>query len=198
MAGPVIQLRATKYDKSDEAKMLKMLERIAVIYEKKSNNYEFCFKKGKTLGLNLKANSCVFLLNISEFDEEDDLRKADIAEKLKDKPAAFFNVAAMCNGKDDHRLLAAFVLELHKIGRGYICLNGVISVPYLTDKNGYILKNERGDFLHQNKADFFNSIRGELHEIRYNIDETRTYYSHVCDAEWLDNWLQHVDFHLIK
>jgi hypothetical protein len=37
-----------------------------------------------------------------------------------------------------------------------------------------------------------------IHAIRYMIDDFRTGISHVCDAEWLGNWMQHADFHLIK
>jgi hypothetical protein len=195
MAGPVIQLRATKYEKSDQAKMLKMLERIAVIDEQRDNYFDFRFKKGKTLGLKLKENSCPFLLDISIKKEElDTLQKADFEAKIKDNPVAFLSVSAMCKSKDDHYLLAVFMLELQKILRGYIDLNGSIVPPLLRDKNG--------DFIHQTHADEVNyvqQIKGEIHEIHYEIEEGgRTSYYHICSAEWLHNWMQHDDFHLIK
>jgi hypothetical protein len=195
MAGPVIQLRATKFEKSDQAKMLKMLERIAIIDETRENYYDFRFKKGKTLGLNLKEHSCPFLLDISTKKEElDDLQKADFEAKIKDNPVAFLGVSAMCNGKEDHRLLAAFMLELHKILRGYIHLNGSILPPLLRDKNGNFIHH-----IHADEVNYVKSIKGEIHEIHYEIETGgRTSYSHICDAEWLQNWLQHDDFHLIK
>jgi hypothetical protein len=195
MAGPVIQLRATKFDKSDEAKMLKMLERIAVIDEKRENYFDFRFKKGKTLGLKLKENSCPFLLDITTKKEElDALQKADFKAKIKDNPVAFLSISAMCKSNDDHYLLAAFMLELQKILGGYIDFNGSIVPPLLRDKNG--------NFIHQTHQDCVNyvqQIRGEIHEIHYEIETGgRTSYYHICNAEWLQNWLQHVDFHLIK
>jgi Family of unknown function (DUF6368) len=195
MAGPVILLRATKYEKSDQAKMLKMLQRIAIIDETRENYFDFRFKKGKTLGLNLKENSCPFLMDISLKKEElDDLQKVDFKAKIKDNPAAFINVAAMCKSKEDHHLLASFMLELHKILGGYINLHGSIVPPLLRDKNG--------DFIHHTHADEVNyvkAIKGEIHEIHYEIETGgRTSYYHICDAKWLYNWLQHVDFHLIK
>jgi Family of unknown function (DUF6368) len=195
MAGPVIQLRATKFDKSDEAKMLKMLERIAVIDEKRDNYFDFRFKKGKVLGLNLKENSCPFLLDISTKKEAlDALQKADFEAKIKDNPVAFLSISAMCKSKDDHHLLAAFMLELQKILGGYIDLNGSIVPPLARDKNG--------NFIHQTHQDFVNyvqQIKGEIHEINYEIETGgRTSYYHICNAEWLQNWLQHDDFHLIK
>jgi Family of unknown function (DUF6368) len=195
MAGPVIQLRATKYEKSDQVKMLKMLERIAVIDEKRENYYDFRFKKGKTLGLKLNENSCPFLLDISTKKEElDALQKADFDTKIKDNPVAFLSISAMCKSSDDHYLLAAFMLELQKILGGYIDLNGSIVPPLLRDKNG--------NFIHHTHADEVNyvqSIKGEIHEIHYEIETGgRTSYSHICNADWLKNWIQHVDFHLIK
>jgi hypothetical protein len=195
MAGPVIQLRATKFDKSDQAKMLKMLERIAVIDEKRENYFDFRFKKGKTLGLKLTENSCPFLLDISTKKEVlDELQKADFKAKIKDNPVAFLSVSAMCKSSDDHYLLAAFMLELQKILGGYIDLNGSIVPPLLRDKNG--------NFIHQTHQDYVNyvhQVKGEIHEIHYEIEEGgRTSYYHICNAEWLENWLQHVDFRLIK
>jgi Family of unknown function (DUF6368) len=195
MAGPVIQLRATNFSKTDQAKMLKMLERIAVIDEKRDNYFDFRFKKGKTLGLYLKEHSCPFLLDISTKKEElDELQKADFKAKIKDNPAAFLSISAMCKSKDDHYLLAAFMLELHKILGGYIDFNGSIVPPLLRDNNG--------DFIHQTHQDqvnFVKQFKGEIHEIHYEIEEGgRTSYYHICDAKWLHNWLQHDDFHLIK
>jgi Family of unknown function (DUF6368) len=195
MAGPVIQLRATKYEKSDKAKMLKMLERIAVMGEQREGFYDFRFKKGKTLGLNLKEISCPFLLDISTKKEVlDELQKADFKAKIKDNPVAFLSISAMCKSKDDHYLLAAFMLELQKILGGYIDLNGSIVPPLLRDRNG--------DFIHQTHQDYVNyvqQVKGEIHEIHYEIETGgRTSYYHICDAVWLHNWLLHDDFHLIK
>jgi hypothetical protein len=195
MAGPVIQLRATKYEKSDQAKMLKMLERIAVIEEKRDNYFDFRFKKGKTLGLNLKENSCPFLLDISTKKEAlDDLQKVDFESKIKDNPVAFLSVSAMCKSKDDHYLLAAFMLELQKILGGYIDLNGSIVPPLLRDKKGDSIHQT-----HQDYVDYVQQIKGAIHEIHYEIETGgRTSYYHICDAVWLHNWLLHDDFRLIK
>ena len=195
MAGPVILLRAKSFEKSDQTKMLKMLERIAIIEEQRDTYFEFRFKKGKTLGLNLKEISCPFLLDISTKKEElDDLQKVDFDTKIKDNPAAFLDLAAMCKSKDDHHLLAAFMLEFHKIMGGFINIHGIILPP--------LLRNAKGEFIHHTHEDqvhYVKAIKGEIHEIRYEIETGgRTSYYHICNAEWLQNWLQHEDFHLIK
>jgi hypothetical protein len=195
MAGPVIQLRATKYDKIDQVKMLKMLERIADIDENKVNYFDFRFKKGKTMGLNLKENSCPYILSISTKKEAlDDLERTDFESKINDKPMAFLSISAMCNSKDDHYLLAAFVIELQKILGGYIDLNGIILKPLVRDKNGNFIHHIQTD-----QTDYVKSINGEIYEIRYEVETGgRTSYHHVCNAEWMQNWMQQDDFHLIK
>jgi hypothetical protein len=159
------------------------------------NFYDFRFKKGKNLGLNLKEDSCPFLLDVSTKKEElDELQKVDFKAKIKDNPVAFLSISAMCKSKEDHYLLAAFMLELHKILGGYIDLNGSIVPPLLKDK--------KGDFIHQTHQDYVNyvqQIKGEIYEIHYEIETGgRTSYYHICNAEWLQNWMQHDDFHLIK
>lgn len=62
MAGPIVQLRPRNYGKNEQNKVDVLFKRIAIIHEKTENSMEFSFKKGKTLGLNLKSNSCVFCI----------------------------------------------------------------------------------------------------------------------------------------
>jgi hypothetical protein len=195
MAGPVIQLRATKFEKSGEEKMLKLLSRIAIIDETRDNYFDFRFKKGKIFGLKLTENSCPFLLDISTKKEElDELQKVDFDAKIKDNPAAFLSVSAMCKSPNDHHLLAAFLLELYKIFGGFIDFNGKISPPLVLDKNGKFVEST-----YELALNYVKRIKGKIHEINYEIETGgRTSYYHICDAEWLTNWLQHVDFHLIK
>jgi hypothetical protein len=106
----------------------------------------------------------------------------------------YFSISAMCKDKNDHHLLAAFALELHKIVGGYFDFCGQIVPPLLKDKNGNFIHQT-----HQDQANYVQSIKGKIHEIHYEIEEGgRTGFYHICDVEWLENWLQHIDFHLIK
>jgi Family of unknown function (DUF6368) len=138
MAGPVIQLRATKFDKSDEEKMLTLLSRIAIIDETRDNYFDFRFKKGKIFGLKLTENSCPFLLDISTKKEAlDDLQKADFDAKIKDNPAAFLSVSAMCKSPNDHHLLASLVdllILMAKFRRLWCLIKMVNSLKKLTKK----------------------------------------------------------------
>lgn len=193
MAGPVVKLRATNYGRTEQVKIKTLLKRIAILDIEEEGKFEFCFKKGKTLGMNLKNKSCTFLLNINIKETEDESSKADIETKLKDKPAAFLLISAMCNQKEDHYLLVNVALEINKIVGGFINLLGAIIAP--------LLKDEKGNFIHHTKRDEENyvyAIKGTVHEIGYAIDENRKFYYHVVNREWLINWMEHEDFRMIK
>jgi Family of unknown function (DUF6368) len=194
MAGPVIQLHANHFDKAHIAAINKLFERHTLLDIDEQDKKEFCFKKGKTLGLNLKETSCTFLYHIDCKEENDEL-EAQYLAALKQQPVAFINISAMCNDDSDHYLLAAFAIEINKIVGGYIDLNGQIVAPLLKDNNGKFIMHT-----HQDEINYVQSIKGEIHEMHY--DETdiggRAGYFHVIDAVWLANWMNHDDFRLIK
>lgn len=194
MAGPILQIRATIFGKAEKQKIKTLLNRTSILEVNEENKFEFYFRKGKTLGLFLRECSCLFLIDFSTKKEKlDELQKFDFESKIKDNPACFISISAMCNGALDHQLLANFVLELNKIVGGFIDLNGAI-IPNLT-------KDKNGNYIHQTHDDYRNfvhSINGQIHEINYYIDDNRKSYSHVCDAIWLHNWLLHKNFRLIK
>ena len=194
MAGPTLQLRAKSFGKSEQQKIKTLLNRIAHLEINEADKFEFHFKKGKTLGLFLKEVSCLFLMEFSTKKEAlDALQQQDFDAKIKDKPEGFIHISAMCKDTIDHQLLANFALEINKIVGGLIDLNGAIIPSLQKDKNG--------NFIHQTHEDyvkFVRSIAGQIHEIRYEINEDRQFYSHICDATWLHNWRLHSEFKLIK
>jgi hypothetical protein len=194
MAGPTLKLRAKTFGKAENQKLKTLLHRIALVETETVNSVEFHFKKGKTLGLSLKDISCLFIMNFSNKNEDyDDLQIKDIKTKLKDNPQQYILISAMCNGANDHILLANFALEINKIVGGFIDLNGAIIPDLEKDKNG--------NYIHQTHEDYriyVNDVQGEIHEINYLIDETTQSYSHIVDATWLYNWILHKDFRLIK
>jgi hypothetical protein len=78
VAGPVVKLRAKNYGRTEQVKIKTLLKRIAIVDIEEEDKFEFCFKKGKTLGMNLKSNSCTFLINIYIKETEDESSKVDI------------------------------------------------------------------------------------------------------------------------
>jgi hypothetical protein len=194
MAGPTIKLRAKTFGKTEKQKIKILLHRIALVEIENESSFEFHFKKGKTLGLFLKETSCLFMMNCYDKTEElDELRIHDFTTKLKDNPQQYIVISAMCNGSNDHILLANFALEINEIVGGFIDLNGAIIPDLQKDKNeNYIHQT------HEEYRRYVNAIKGQIHEINNNIDETRKSYSHIVDATWLYNWTLHIDFRLIK
>jgi Family of unknown function (DUF6368) len=193
MAGPIVQLRATNYTRAEQVKIKTLLSRIAIMHEEKETEIEFCFKKGKTLGLYSKENSCTFLMHTNNKEEYDEDEKENVEIKLNDNPAQFISIYAMCNRKDDHYLLASFALEINKIVGGFINLKGAIIPP--------LLKDEKGNFIQHTRLDeeiYVNAIKGAIYEIGYKISDTRNYYYHIVDRTWLINWMEHDDFRMIK
>jgi hypothetical protein len=194
MAGPTLQLRAKIFGNSEKHKIKKLLDKISILAINEENKFEFHFKKGKNLGLFLKESSCLFLMDFSnKTDANDELQQHDFDTKIKDNPQGFIYISAMCKDIMDHQLLANFALEINKIVGGFIDLNGAIIPDLQKDKNG--------DFIHQTQEDyrnFVNAVKGQIHEIKYSIDENRNYYYHIVDAVWLYNWTLHKDFKLIK
>lgn len=194
MAGPTLRLRAKLLGDSEKQKIKILLNRVAHLEVNEADNFEFHFKKGKTLGLFLREASCLFLMEFSTKKEDlDALQQYDFDTKIKDKPEGFIHVSAMCKDAIDHQLLANFALEINKIVGGFIDLNGAIIPSLQKDKNG--------NFIHQTNEDyvkFVQSIAGQIHEIRYEIDDNRSSYYHICDAIWLHNWRLHTEFKLIK
>ncbi len=194
MAGPTLQLRAKSFGKSEQQKIKTLLNRMAHLEVNEADKFEFHFKKGKTLGLFLKEASCLFLMEFSTKKEAlDALQQQDFDAKIKDKPEGFIHISAMCNGATDHQLLANFALEINKIVGGFIDLNGAIIPSLQKDKNGNFVHQTHGDY-----ANFVLSIAGQIHEIRYKIDDNRSSYYHICDGSWLHNWRLHTEFKLIK
>jgi Family of unknown function (DUF6368) len=193
MAGPIVQLRATNYGRAEQVKIKTLLSRIAIMYEEKESEFEFCFKKGKTLGLNLKDNSCTFLMHVNNKEEYYEDEKENIKLKLKDNPTQFISIYAMCNQKEDHFLLAALALEINKIVGGYINLKGAIIAPLLKDGKGNFIQHTKRD-----EEDYVNAVKGTIHEIGYKISDTRNYYYHIVDRTWFINWMEHEDFGMIK
>jgi Family of unknown function (DUF6368) len=193
MAGPIVQLRATNYTRAEQVKIKTLLSRVAIMYEEKESEFEFCFKKGKTLGLNLKEKSCTFLMYINDSEEYEEDEKENVKLKIKDNPTQFISIYAMCNQKDDHYLLASFALEINKIVGGFINLKGAIIPP--------LLKDEKGNFIQHTRRDeeiYVKAIKGAIYEIWYKISDTRSYYYHIVDRTWLINWMEHDDFRMIK
>lgn len=101
----------------------------------------------------------------------EDPAQANLAPYIGWKPLGSITLAAMCNDSLDHRLLGEICLHLARKFRGWIDLAGELE-PDRTD---------------------LQSLPGRLVQLTY--EESASY---VCDADFLEAWLQCPDFHMIK
>ena len=102
-------------------------------------------------------------------------------------------LAAMCNDKIDHQLLAELCIVFAKMFDGLINLNGAITPPQNEVKNK--LKNYPYVSAEEAIA-YSNTISGINHIVRYGTDNE--WFVQIIDVEYLQNWLLHKDFRMIK
>jgi Family of unknown function (DUF6368) len=198
MAGPVILIYTKKIDENTQLNLAKMLKNSLSIDEVNDSNdsYDVHFKKGKFAGINLKENSCTFLLNIEEKKYLDQIQQQDIFNKLQLENPTEINLSAMCNQPIDHLLLATLAIEIQKITGGFIDINGRICPQGYPKLSKHLALIYPSDEVIRN---YVQEIKGGIYEIYHEIDDySATSYSHVVDVKWLENWIQHPDFHLIK
>ena len=78
----------------------------------------------------------------------------------------------------------------------------LLSDNTLNKKVFHFKKNKNGRLnmhTYRDEMDYVIAVKGDFHYIHYEIKEGgRIYYSHLVSAQWLQNWMNHVDFRLIK
>jgi hypothetical protein len=128
------------------------------------------------------VNRRPFILSMGpEYPEEiSEISDAGLSLVLGWRPEDLVRFAAMCNGDEDHRLLAALCIQLAEQEEGIIDFGGYLPVgPNLDDatpENAVRVENPAG-------------LRGVL---------LATSLSHYGDVSFTRSWLQHPRFHMVK
>lgn len=124
-------------------------------------------------------DSCQFSIFIEDYAglqselSADELRQ--IENKLGYQPTYEIVVGAGCNRDIDHIILAKVALQLLNRFGGYVNFNGRLTLP---DKN-------------------LMTIEGKLFSIFYPVENNNHYYN-IGDATFLNNWIIHPKFRMIK
>jgi hypothetical protein len=182
MAGPVASLLLRQPLTEDQLKdlegWLNEVGRITGVDNPPDERYsaDFVFTNFSPLVTDPANPSCTFLLDLidpftnEEFRYEDG-EKESLQEKLGFVPKELILVSAMCNQPLDHRLLAHLLIELAgKFGADLMDLHGEL--------------NNRPD------------LPGKIIEIP--SAEHPGFVPIIVDVEFLKNWLNHPNFHMIK
>jgi hypothetical protein len=121
-------------------------------------------------------------------------------------PAQRIAIAAACNGRADHRVIAALAAALAERYHGVIDLLGAITPPdmpwrawHLAGRQGMVSdRDQRTTASLEAISRYVTAMPGTVHEAYYDLSEHQIWVWHVVDAAFLRAWLQHPDFHMIK
>lgn len=120
---------------------------------------------------NISPNDWPFLVCLDDIEpEESELRFLESHPELNDKSLC---VCANCSGAESAKILAKLALVLLKEFSGYIDFDGQLNIQSLT-------------------------YPGELIELPYLVSEEKLSYTHLGDKVFLEYWIGHIDFYMIK
>ncbi|WP_030570408.1 DUF6368 family protein [Streptomyces aureocirculatus] len=151
---------------------------------------DFWVRDGSALGLRAFDPASVGVFFVSE-DEEVPGEDEDYAAFLR-PPVQGLVVGAGCSGSVNHVLLGHLTLALARRLDALVDFDGLLSsCPAAGDdtRNEAVLARARA---------LASALPGRLSEVSYGTGGGGRWLRHVGDVEFLEAWLQHPDFHLIK
>jgi hypothetical protein len=112
------------------------------------------------------------------------------------EPIWEFVISAMCNGEDDHRILAEIALHFARACGGVVDFGGAL-IPPRCRTNPSVWEGAWTTI----QPDFdvwIKSFSGKIVGLPYETARGTWWTTHVCDSTFLHAWLQSPDFHMIK
>jgi hypothetical protein len=157
------------------------IKSIGISVEKGSaQEWSFWVRHDKLLLTESSLNGCQFSIYIddgtgkySELPAETELRQ--IENELGYKPTYVIVLDAGCNDDIDHLHLAKMASQLLGMFGGYVNFNGELALSFSELRN----------------------IEGKLFSISYEV-ENNTHHYHVADVMFLNNWIAHPKFSMVK
>ena len=176
--------------------------------EKGKGAYEFWLNEDAFPG---SVSRCLFDLSVEDpqqwWDEDE---KRQIKEALGYLPTQSISVASGCNRKEDHTTLSQFVLHLAKHYDGLIDMGGAITPPLkpvgrehlenflaAPSAQGRERKAYMRERLDELKA-YVRAMPGSVYEIEYTTAAGHRWVYHIVDVAFLQAWMEHPRFHMIK
>ncbi|WP_424887093.1 DUF6368 family protein [Streptomyces sp. XH2] len=157
---------------------------------KASGDVDFWVRDGSALGLRAFDPAGVGVFFLSE-DEEMPAEDEDYSAFAR-PPMRGLVVGAGCSGSVNHVLLGHLALALARRLDALVDFDGLLSShPASGDDAGNEAVPARARVL-------ASALPGRLAEVSYDTGGGGRWLRHVGDVEFLQAWLQHPDFHLIK
>lgn len=141
--------------------------------------------------------------DLSEENTEYDPEEIDsISELLGFRPRSFIGIYCMSKSATDHRILGELGLSLAEKFGGVIDLMGAIFdyslLPEWMKKGIWLWETANWEDIEPYFEQTVNDIPGKIYSLLYETGNQRIWCHHLCEAEFLRNWLQNPAFHLIK
>lgn len=112
-------------------------------------------------------------------------------------------LAAMCNDRLDHRLLGELCLHFARQLEGWIDFGGAL-LPRLSDSVRVWYESRDSstspgwEEWEPHVRRMIDGLPGTLHTVLYSTEWGKEWGSHIGDADFLEAWLRHRDFHMVK
>ncbi len=109
---------------------------------------------------------------------------------------------AMCNREIDHKILGELTLYIAEKFDGLIDFGGAIfpyqSLPNKMKEGMWLWEQANWTDIKPYFDEMVGKIGGKIFTIEYETGNNRNWVYHLCDAEFMRNWLQNKNFGMIK
>ena len=166
---------------------------------------DFWVSSTRPIGGNIESDGAPFIITHDDITfedpnyDEDELKQ--IYKSIGFRPEYSVDLAAMCNGDLDHKILGEITLYLAKALGGYINFQGCIFslkyLPWYRSSSWYFHKAEWSSIDPFFKK-FIKNMPGNIYTIKYKTASEKKWAYHICDVEFLEFWLNCPEFHMIK
>ena len=200
MAGPTSSILLESIP--DESTLIE----IRRVIEKISNKVEqddFWIASTKSIGGTVNAKGQPFGIEKKPVDLDYSNEELSlICQHIGFKPKFDLGNYAMCNGAIDHRLLGELTCYFANKFGGVIDFGGAIfprqSLPEKFKKGMWLWEEANWSDIQPYFDKMVENIDGNIYTIEYETASRRNWVYHVCDVEFMKNWLKNSNFHMIK
>jgi hypothetical protein len=158
-------------------------KRLEIALKEQGYNIDFCF-----------------LYPDDEFWEYDEEELESIREKTSMSVCGAFEISCPCNSEEDHRALGEAVLIASEHLLGLVDFNGAIypDLPRKMYEGMWLWEKANWSDIEPYFMEMVSSISGRVYTIEYETANNRVWAHHICDKEFMANWLKHPMFGMIK
>jgi hypothetical protein len=197
MAGPVASVLMPSL--GPELMPAKALEILSAISGDVTNTgpceYDLQVTDTSTVGGDYRGEGRPFLFQVRHAELEEHERSR-ICIEFGVEPVREFVIAAMCNGEEDHRILAEMALHFATTYGGVVDFCGALVPPRWRINPG--IWEGAWATIQPDFSIWIKSFPGKVVELPYETARGTSWTTHVADSAFLHAWLHSPDFHMIK